>query len=293
MSTRRQVKGQRRTARPGHEQGTDRPGPGSEPAPGGASRHSRWAWAAVALVAAGVVVGAVVVVGGGGAAGSGTRASAFHSAGGPQASSGADASTALSAVQRVSGTPLVEAGKPVLFFMGGQFCPFCAADRWAFVKATSRFGTWTNLRPLQSQGGVDGFDSLPTYNLVGARYHSDLISLRHKEVADVSGNKLESLDSRESGLVNAYDAGGSIPFTVAGGSSGQYTVGLAFSPGLLKGQSFGQLRRAVASNANTPTVKAIGAEADAMTALLCKLTGGKPAATCSAANIAALEQQLA
>lgn len=255
-----------------------------------ASRHAPWAWAVVALAAVGVAVGAFAVVGQGG--GAAKSPSAFHSAGGPQASSGADASTALSAIQRVSGTPLVEAGKPVVFFMGGQFCPFCAADRWAFVKATSRFGAWTNLRPLHSQGGVDGFASLPTYNLVGAHYQSRLISLRHKEVADVSGNALESLDGLESRLVNSYDPGGSIPFTVAGGSSGQYTVGLAFSPGLLKGQSFDRLRRAVASGVSNPTVRAIDAEADAMTALLCKLTGGKPAAVCSVASITALRNRL-
>ena len=254
------------------------------------SRHSPWAWALVVLAAVGVAVGVVAVVGqaGGGA----KKASAFHSAGGPLASSSADAATALSAIQRVSGTHLAEAGKPVLFFMGGQFCPFCAADRWAFVEATSRFGTWTNLRPLQSQSGVDGFASLPTYNLVGAHYQSDLISLRHKEVADVSGNALESLDGFERGLVNSYDPGGSIPFTVAGGASGQYTVGLAFSPGLLKGQSFDQVRQAAAAGVHNPTVRAIDAAADAMTALLCKLTGGMPAAVCSVASITALQNQL-
>ena len=250
------------------------------------SRHSPWAWAVVVLAAVAVAVGVVAVVGESGGA------AKTPSTGGPQASSGPDAAAALSAIQRVSATRLVEAGKPVLFFMGGQFCPFCAADRWAFVKATSRFGTWTNLRALRSQGGVDGFTSLPTYNLVGAHYRSDLVSLRHKEVADVSGNALESLDGFEGRLVNSYDPGGSIPFTVAGGSSGQYTVGLAFSPGLLRGQSFDQLRKALAAGVHNPTVRAIDAAANAMTALLCKLTGGKPAAVCSVPSITALESQV-
>ena len=281
----KQVRQQMRAqAPPGAKKSTKRRRPGI------AAGHSVWAWAVVALAAAAVVVGALAVVGRGG--GSVKSAGTFHSKGGPLSSSAGDASRALGAIQRVSDAPLVEAGKPVVFFMGGQFCPFCAADRWAFVKATSRFGTWTNLRSLQSQGGVDGFASLPTYNLAGARYRSDLISLRHKEVADVSGNKLESLDSLENGLVNSYDPGGSIPFTVAGGSGGQYTVGLAFSPGLLKGQSFDKLRQALATGVRNPTVKAIDAEGDAITALLCKLTGGKPAAVCSAASITALQNQL-
>jgi len=256
---------------------------------GRVSGHSAWAWALLALVLVAVAVGAFAAVGGGGSARS---ASGFHSAGGPLASAGGDAQTALSGIQRVSSAPLLDGGKPVLFFMGGQFCLFCAADRWAFVEATSLFGTWSNLRPLQSQGGVDGFASLPTYNLVGAVYRSPLIALRHKEVADVSGNRLQPLDSFESGLVNRYDQQGSIPFTVAGGSSGQYTVQLAFSPGLLGGQSFDGVRQALAAQTRTQTVKAIDAEADAMTALLCKLTAGKPASACSAPTIAGLEGQL-
>lgn len=187
---------------------------------------------------------------------------------------------------------MVEGGKPVLFFMGGQFCPFCAADRWAFVKATSRFGTWTNLQPLHSKGGTDGFASLPTYNLVGARFQSDLLSLHHKEVADVHGNQLEGLQGVENDLVNAYDPEGSIPLTVAGGKGGQYTVGPAFSPGLIQGQNFDQLHADVDADRPTAAVRAIDAEAEAMTALLCKLTGGQPASVCSSPAIQSLSAQV-
>jgi hypothetical protein len=255
-----------------------------------ASGHSPWAWGLLALAVAGIIAGAFAAVGGGGGT---SNASPFHSAGGPlAASSAADAETALSGIQRVSSAPLEDGGRPVLFFMGGQFCPFCAADRWAFVRATSRFGTWTGLRPLRSQSGVDGFASLPTYDLVNAQYTSPYISLRHKEVADVAGNRLQPLDGFESQLVDAYDQGGSIPFTVTGGPSGQYTVQLAYSPGLLNGQSYDGIGQALAAQQNTQLVKAIDAEADAMTALLCKLSGGNPASACSAPAISALAGQL-
>src|SRR5438270_1263439 len=42
--------------------------------------------------------------------------------------------------QRVS-APLRQGRKPVFLFVGAQYCPFCAAERWAVVKALSRFGT--------------------------------------------------------------------------------------------------------------------------------------------------------
>lgn len=254
------------------------------------SRHPPWAWAALLAVVVAVAIGAVAALGGG--SGGHKTVNSFHSAGGPLSSSNGDTATALSGIQHVSSTPLLDGGRPFLFFMGGQFCPFCAADRWALVDATSRFGSWTDLRPLQSQSGTDGFASLPTYNLVGAHYQSQLFSLRHKEVADVSGNQLQPLDGFESGLVNAYDPGGSIPLVAAGGSSGQYTIALSFSPGVLQGLDYDTVRRSLAAGNNTPTVNAIRAEADAMTALICKLTEGNPAGVCSAPNIAALEGHL-
>ena len=33
-------------------------------------------------------------------------------------------------------------GKCLVFFMGAEFCPFCAAERWAIVGALDRFGKW-------------------------------------------------------------------------------------------------------------------------------------------------------
>ena len=160
------------------------------------------------------------------------------------------------------------------------------------MKATSRFGTWTNLRPLHSQAGTDGFDSLPTYDLVGASYQSDLFSLHHKEIADVDGNPLQPLAGVEQDFVNQFDPQGGIPFTVASGPTGQYTAGLSYSPALIQGQSFDALRAAVDGDANTPAVRAIDDEADAMTALLCKTTGGKPGNVCSIPTIQALIRQL-
>ncbi len=34
--------------------------------------------------------------------------------------------------------------------MGAEYCPFCAAQRWAMVNAFSRFGTFTGLTTTHS-----------------------------------------------------------------------------------------------------------------------------------------------
>ena len=255
------------------------------PEPVRSVRHSKWAWGALLLVVLVVTGGAVALLSGGSDSSSSAAAPASASGSVPTASA---STSAASLIKRVSDESLLDAGKPAIFFMGAHFCPFCASERWAFVKATARFGTWTGLKPLTSRDGVDGFASLPTYDLTSATFKSSLLSLRHKEVADVEGNNLQSLDQFEKGLVNAYNPQGSIPFVAAGSSVGQYTVELAYSPSLLEGQSFAGLQKAVASNASTPVAKAINGEADAITAMLCKLDGGKPAAVCAAPAITQL-----
>src|SRR6266702_3251914 len=41
-------------------------------------------------------------------------------------------------------------GHPELFYVGGEYCPFCAGERWAMIQALSRFGTFSNLKQIQS-----------------------------------------------------------------------------------------------------------------------------------------------
>ena len=205
-----------------------------------AARHSRWAWAALLLAVVAVGGGALAALSGGSdptPLSTPAAATAATSTGGQTQAS----SAALSLIKQVSDKPLLDGGKPAVFFMGAHFCPFCASERWAFVKATSRFGTWRGLRPLRSEDGGE-FGSLPSYDFVHATFRSDAFSLRHKEVADVHGNRLQSLDGFESKLVNAYNPRGSIPFVVAGSAAGQYTVDLAYSPALLQGETFDGLR---------------------------------------------------
>src|ERR1700722_9312273 len=56
-------------------------------------------------------------------------------------------------ITRVTGAPLTSNGKPEMLYIGAEYCPFCAAERWAMAVALSRFGTFT---------GVNGIHSSPT-----------------------------------------------------------------------------------------------------------------------------------
>jgi thiol-disulfide isomerase/thioredoxin len=259
-------------------------------------RHSRWAWAGLAMVA--LVIGAVVVLflaRGSGSDGNATAASSSVPSGAVPAGAHQPsdaASVALGEVRRESGEPLLDGGKPLVFFMGAEWCPFCASERWALVKATSRFGKWSGLRELNSRMGQDYFPALATYDLSQATYTSDYLNVRHKEVATVEGDPLQKLGSFEEGLVNGYDKLGSVPFLFAAGSPGRYTVELGFSPGLLDGQGFDSLRKEVAAEAPTPAVEAIDGQTEAITALICKLDGRQPASVCAKGSIPTLEREI-
>ena len=43
------------------------------------------------------------------------------------------------------GTPLTQDGKPKVLYIGAEYCPYCAAQRWALAVALSRFGTFDKL----------------------------------------------------------------------------------------------------------------------------------------------------
>ncbi|MBV9382599.1 MAG: DUF929 family protein, partial [Streptosporangiaceae bacterium] len=50
----------------------------------------------------------------------------------------------------ITGSPLTAGGKPEMLYMGAEYCPFCAAERWAMVVALSRFGTFSGLHTTHS-----------------------------------------------------------------------------------------------------------------------------------------------
>ncbi len=43
--------------------------------------------------------------------------------------------------------PMTLNGKsPAMLYYGAEYCPYCAAERWAMTAALARFGTWSNLQ---------------------------------------------------------------------------------------------------------------------------------------------------
>ncbi|MBV9121644.1 MAG: DUF929 family protein [Chloroflexi bacterium] len=168
--------------------------------------------------------------------------------------------------------------KAPVFFMGAQFCPYCAAERWALVSALQRFGTMTGYGKEMSNDGIDGFKPVPTYDLRAARYDSLYVSFSDKEIFDHNSKPLDPLSSGEKAYVNQWDPSGGWPFIVI---NGQYAgLGPGYSPALLQGQTFdgvaGQLQRGDRNAATDAILK----EASVISAYVCAATGGFPRTAC-------------
>ncbi len=194
---------------------------------------------------------------------------------------------AVGGFQRVA-EPAVSRDKPAsVFFMSALYCPFCAAERWALADALARFGSWSNLKPALSTGGVDGFSALPTYDFLHAHYTSRLVIFTAKDIADTDGRPLQTLTSQEKTAVDRYDPRGSIPFVIVDDAFVQ--LGSGYSPGLLVNKRFDEVR--ADSKRGTPVGEAIRHEADVLTALICLGDGGKPPNVCRAPAVEALGAQ--
>src|SRR5438034_187991 len=65
-------------------------------------------------------------------------------------------------------------GKPEFFYAGAEYCPFCAAQRWAVVVVLSRFGTFSKLNQTTSSA-TDSFPNTATFSFYQSAYTSRYI----------------------------------------------------------------------------------------------------------------------
>jgi Domain of unknown function (DUF929) len=200
------------------------------------------------------------------------------------------------------GTPLTSGGKPEMLYMGAEYCPYCAAERWSMIVALSRFGTFSGLSTVHSST-TDRPSNLPTFTFHGSSYTSKYLTFTPVEmqtnVLDQStGNYpvLEKPTAAQQALLTKYDAppyvtsadAGAIPFIYFGGK--YLSVGASYDPTVLNGKSWDQIASAL-SDPNSNIAKAIGASANHITAAICKMTGNQPASACTA-TVQALENGL-
>ena len=215
------------------------------------------------------------------------------------------AGTTLTAPSVVTGpAPATVGGKPDVLFVGAEFCPFCAAERWSLVVALARFGRFTQLHDSASAPQTV-FPNTSTFTFDGVGYASRYVTLTGVELysgttgPDGTFTRLDRLSPGQAALV-ARDApqasgvaAGTAPVVDVAGRLVAVTSG--FSPALLAGLSQAQIAGDVANptlsatgsggTSVPPTGQAIIAVANQLSAGICASTGQQPVAVCHSRGV--------
>ena len=193
--------------------------------------------------------------------------------------------TAQAAPTRIDAPALTADGKPQVLYVGAEYCPFCAAQRWPVVVALSRFGTWSDLGATTS-ASEDVFPDTPTLSFHGAGYTSDHLSftgveLQTRTLKDGQYTPLDELSPADQKTFETFNRppyvegdGGSIPFLNIGGKFIQ--VGSSYDVEVLQGKSRAEIAAALA-DPDDPIAKAVNGSANILTAAICEATDGQPA----------------
>jgi hypothetical protein len=192
-------------------------------------------------------------------------------------------------IKKVSGTALTGPdGKPEVFYLGAEYCPYCAAERWPMIIALSRFGTFSGLQTTSSSS-TDIYPNTPTFTFRSATFTSQYVDFQSVETSDRDQNPLQTPTADQQALAAKYDTAGSIPFVDLGN---RYAfAGAMYLPDVLAGMTWQQVADSLQQPGSAQARAILGAS-NLITAGVCQLTGQQPAAVCSGSSIQAIETKL-
>jgi hypothetical protein len=295
--------------------------PPSRPVPR-RSPTSLLTWGAVALVLVIVVVLVVIKISGGGpspttgppptpasasvvADVTGVPASVYDTVGINSSVAPIDAPVVTTGQPKLTYTSPSGATMPGVYFYGAEYCPYCAAERWAIITALSRFGTFKGLDNMQSSG-TDVFPNTQTFTFAQATYTSKYIVFRPQEYysnqvnsSDAGYQILQNFKGDEAALVRKYDSSTYFPGSLQQGENGFPFIDIgnkvlsssSYSPSLLQQVT----RQEIAAGLNdpkNPVTQAIIASANYLSAGVCAIDGQEPASVCTGKGVAAASKAL-
>jgi len=192
--------------------------------------------------------------------------------------------------------PLTSGGKPEIVYVGAEYCPYCAAERWAMVVALSRFGTFSNLGVTHSDT-ADVFPNTNTLTFYKSSYSSKYVVFSPVEETDPNKKTLQTPTAEQQKLLQKYDSPpyvssssqGAIPFVDIGN---KYLIsGASYSPQVLQGKTWSQIASAL-HNPSSPIAQSVNGTANMITAAICKTTGNQPSNVCSSKAVTSVEGKL-
>jgi hypothetical protein len=210
--------------------------------------------------------------------------------------------------QSITGSALTANGKPEMLYIGAEYCPYCAAERWSMIVALSRFGTLTGLSTIHSAaadgaGAAEPYPNTPTWTFAHATYTSQYLTFTPVETytnTPDSANKyyypLQTPTTAQQALLTKYDVPPLVPSTSAGAIpfvdfGNKYAIaGAGYLPSTLAGLSWATIA-ADLSNPSSTVAQQVDGTANYLTAAICGITGNAPATVCTS-SIQAIESKI-
>ncbi len=185
-------------------------------------------------------------------------------------------------------------GKPMIVYVGAEYCPFCAAERWSIIYWLSQFGTFTGLTQIESSS-TDVYPDTNTFTFYKSHYTSQYVDFVPDEVLDRDQNPLQTPSAQVSALFSKY---GTPPYTSTTGGfpfidiAGLYTLyNTSYNPQILANLTWQQIANKL-KDPTDPVTQAIVGNANIMTAATCIATDDLPSSVCTTPTIQAIEPTL-
>jgi len=206
--------------------------------------------------------------------------------------------------------PMTLNGKsPAMLYYGAEYCPYCAAERWAMTAALARFGTWTNLK-ITGSSHVDVDPNTHTFSFHGATLDSPYITFAGIEACSNVPNAtatgcsgfahLQNPTSEEGQILNKYSSSkflpnasttGGISFPFIDINNGVLFSGASYDPQVLAGQTWTDISGNLSDPTN-PATQVILTTGNYMSAAICQATHGQPGNVCTSSGVQAAAKAL-
>ncbi len=201
----------------------------------------------------------------------------------------------------ISGQPaLTLNGKsPAMLYYGAEYCPYCAAERWALTAALSRFGTWSNLKIVASSH-TDVDAETHTFSYYGASLSSPYIAFtgieQYTNIPTPAGNytNLQNPTKAEAANLQKYSSStytgagasssGGISFPFVNINNRAIISGASYDPAILAGQDWSEIAGNL-DNPTNPATQAIVTTANYMSATICASTKDQPSTVCTSSGV--------
>jgi hypothetical protein len=186
----------------------------------------------------------------------------------------------VSVPTRVTPTVATATTNQVVSYVGAEYCPYCAIQRWALLVALSQFGTFSSLSDQALSSSSQVYPNLASWSFIGARYTSPYFTFDPTEltssVPDGHGyyQPLEKMSAAQEVAYDHFDPQGGLPFVDLGNQFA--TIGASASPSVLEDLSLGQIGSSL-SDPTSPVAQAVDGTANYLIAAMCTMiTGTKP-----------------